>query len=155
MVSFSLGNETLRPHPLMMGSLPWTKLHRSITGASFFLDRTSNYASWWFSLDKWVPKSKLGHPYLRCQKLVSKAGTNNYIQHILWGVITYPCLWYLVQTNTFSFMTTSVIAWLCALSSKQLFCNFCIVLWNSYVKNFSWIPIAFSILALNIRDAIN
>ena len=30
-----------------------------------------------------------------CQKQVSRAGTGNYIPQILWGVITWSCLWYL------------------------------------------------------------
>ena len=34
--------------------------------------------------------------WMLCQKLVSMAGTSNYIPHILWDVITCPCLWYLL-----------------------------------------------------------
>ena len=36
--------------------------------------------------------------YLRnvCQRQVSRAGTSNYIPHILWDVITCPCPWYLL-----------------------------------------------------------
>ena len=39
---------------------------------------------------------------LVCQKLASRAGTNNYISQILWDVIICPCSWYLLLTCEFS-----------------------------------------------------
>ena len=42
---------------------------------------------------------KSWHPHIwgvLCQKLVSRAGTSNYIPHFLWDVITCPCPWYLL-----------------------------------------------------------
>ena len=47
------------------------------------------------------------HDYNRrvlCQKLISKAGTRNYIPQDLWDVITCPCLWYLLLAQHFWIM---------------------------------------------------
>ena len=44
-----------------------------------------------------------------CQKHVSRTGTNNYIPHYLWDVITCPCPWYLLMAHSFYVAMTRII----------------------------------------------
>ena len=41
---------------------------------------------------------------LVCQKQFSKAGTSNYTPQILWGVIIWPCSWYLLLAHMSLFL---------------------------------------------------
>ena len=45
---------------------------------------------------------------IMCRKQVQRVATSNYISQILWDVITCPCPWYLLLTNTSSYIYVSL-----------------------------------------------
>ena len=54
------------------------------------------------------------------QKKVSRAGTSNYIPHILWDVITCPCPWYMLQAYLSSHKLIDIPGWDHALQCRTI-----------------------------------